>query len=148
MGFAESVRTVLTRKYATFSGRASRSEYWWFQLLYWGLMIAYVPPLIMVGDTTGGPDGSSQITKVMMAILALFVLATLLPQTALHVRRFQDRGISSSHYGVLVLLCLLPGVSILAGLAMIVVCMLPGKEGPNEYGPDSLISEPREEIFS
>ncbi|MGO7201602.1 DUF805 domain-containing protein, partial [Rhizobium ruizarguesonis] len=34
MGFTEAVRTVLTQKYATFSGRASRSEYWWFVLFY------------------------------------------------------------------------------------------------------------------
>ncbi|MGO6903709.1 DUF805 domain-containing protein, partial [Rhizobium ruizarguesonis] len=28
MGFTEAVRTVVTQKYATFSGRASRSEFW------------------------------------------------------------------------------------------------------------------------
>ena len=34
MSFTESVKTVLFQKYATFKGRASRSEYWWFTLFY------------------------------------------------------------------------------------------------------------------
>ena len=56
MGFHESVRTVLWKKYATFSGRASRSEYWWFQLLYWALLAAYVPLLVTVSEATGGAE--------------------------------------------------------------------------------------------
>lgn len=148
MGFTDAVRTVLTRKYATFSGRASRSEYWRFQLLYWGLVMAYVTLFIVINDATRGTDGSSRITKIMIAILVLFVLATLLPQTALHARRFQDCGISSSRYGALLLLCLIPFISIFAGLAVIAICLLPGKEGPNEYGPDSLIAEPKAEVFT
>ncbi len=32
MGFQEAIRTCIKEKYATFSGRASRSEYWWFVL--------------------------------------------------------------------------------------------------------------------
>ncbi|EJJ26592.1 DUF805 domain-containing protein [Rhizobium sp. CF142] len=148
MGFHESVRTVLSKKYATFSGRASRSEYWWLQLLYWALLAAYVPLLVTVSEATGGADGLSQIADVLMTILILFVLATLSPQTALHARRFQDCGISSSRYGTLVLLCVIPGFAILAGPAVIVICLLPGTEGPNKYGPDSLIAEPKAEVFT
>ena len=32
MGFMDALTTVLRNKYATFSGRASRSEYWWSYL--------------------------------------------------------------------------------------------------------------------
>ncbi len=32
MSFKDAVQTVLTTKFATFSGRARRSEYWWFAL--------------------------------------------------------------------------------------------------------------------
>ena len=39
MGPAQAISTCL-RKYATFSGRASRSEYWWFAPLW--LLIAFV----------------------------------------------------------------------------------------------------------
>ena len=34
MDFQTSLKTCLTQKYATFSGRASRPEYWWLMLAY------------------------------------------------------------------------------------------------------------------
>ncbi|MGO7697057.1 DUF805 domain-containing protein, partial [Rhizobium leguminosarum] len=57
MGFTEAVRTVLTQKYATFSGRASRSEYWWFVLFYTLVVLALVILALAVGafsDQQGG----------------------------------------------------------------------------------------------
>ncbi len=39
MDFATAVKTVVMQKYANFSGRAIRSEYWWFILAY---IIAYL----------------------------------------------------------------------------------------------------------
>ncbi|MGM5012543.1 DUF805 domain-containing protein [Rhizobium sp. 969_B3_N1_2] len=42
MAFTEAVRTVFKEKYATFSGRASRSEFWWSYLLYVLGLIAFV----------------------------------------------------------------------------------------------------------
>ena len=34
MNMKDAVKSVIFKKYATFSGRASRSEYWWFGLAY------------------------------------------------------------------------------------------------------------------
>lgn len=62
MGFGESVSTCFS-KYATFSGRASRSEYWWFQLAILLSAITIIGPLIL-----------------------------LLPAWAVKVRRFHDTG--------------------------------------------------------
>lgn len=77
MDFATSVRTCLIEKYATFGGRASRSEYWWFVLAY---VLASIAVAIVVGVTG-------------LAFLQLiFVLALLSPALAAGFRRLQDTG--------------------------------------------------------
>jgi uncharacterized membrane protein YhaH (DUF805 family) len=69
MTFQESV-TVCFRKYADFSGRATRSEYWWFFLF-----------IIVVSLAT---------SYVSSALSGLFSLATLLPSIAAAARRLHD----------------------------------------------------------
>jgi uncharacterized membrane protein YhaH (DUF805 family) len=44
MNMKEAVTSVLIKKYATFSGRASRSEYWWFSLAY---LLVYISTVIL-----------------------------------------------------------------------------------------------------
>ena len=50
MDIQQSIRTCLT-KFATFDGRASRSEYWWFQLFY---AIVVIVAVILDGVLVGG----------------------------------------------------------------------------------------------
>ncbi len=69
MTFQESVRVCLS-KYADFSGRASRSEYWWF------FLFVFLASL-----------GTSMIHEVLGGI---FALATLLPSIAVTARRLHD----------------------------------------------------------
>ena len=69
MTFQESVRVCLI-KYADFSGRASRSEYWWFFLF-----------IILVGTAT---------SFVSNFVSAIFLLGTLLPSLAAATRRLHD----------------------------------------------------------
>ena len=63
--------SIAFRKYAIFSGRASRSEFWWFVAF---LLVA-----------------SAAISPVEI-LLSLFVLGTLLPSLAVTVRRLRDAG--------------------------------------------------------
>ena len=72
MDFQTAVRTCLTEKFATFQGRASRSEYWWFVLA------------IVIG---------SVITQLIWwPLAAAFSLAILCPALAAGWRRLQDTG--------------------------------------------------------
>jgi uncharacterized membrane protein YhaH (DUF805 family) len=64
-------------KYATFSGRATRSEYWFFYLFY---IIMYI-----VGIVVAGAVGTS-------GILYLFILPLWIPQLAVGIRRMHDVG--------------------------------------------------------
>lgn len=71
MTFQDSIRVCFT-KYAEFSGRADRSEYWWFVLF-----------CVLV---------STALSMISTLLSALFGLATLLPSLAAATRRLHDTG--------------------------------------------------------
>ncbi len=71
MNFGQAISTCLS-KYATFTGRASRSEFWWFFLFQLLVSIA----ASMLGDVANG----------------LVNLALLLPALAVGTRRLHDIG--------------------------------------------------------
>jgi len=73
MDFQTSIKTCLTQKYASFAGRASRSEYWWFVLAY--VIGAIVVSLLSLG-----------------LLSAVYWLALIVPITAAGWRRLQDTG--------------------------------------------------------
>lgn len=102
----EAVSTCLS-KYADFSGRAPRSEYWWFFL---SVFLA------------------SAITGVISDALQLvLILGLFLPQLAVAVRRFHDIGKSG--------LWLLIGFIPLVGAIILIVWLAsPGDRRPNTYG--------------
>ena len=144
MGFTEAVRTVLTKKYATFSGRASRSEYWWFQLFYW---IA----LVVVGILTVALSAVFNANETSLFIfipIGLLVLALLLPVIALQVRRFHDRDMSGWWYLGAVIVGNVPFVGILVWIAVFVISCLKGTDGSNRFGPDPLRPESTAEVFA
>lgn len=111
------------RKYADFTGRASRSEYWWCQLTSLiGILVLYLLALlagISGADTTG--SGPGQIVGFSVATLCM--LAIVVPHITLTVRRLHDVNLS----GLLVVLGLIPYVG---WLIMAVIALLP----PNPEG--------------
>ncbi|NKJ71445.1 DUF805 domain-containing protein [Rhizobium leguminosarum bv. viciae] len=143
MGFTEAVRTVLTQKYATFSGRASRSEYWWFQLFYLLVGIA-----LLIANVLINGDIFSQQSNTFSVIGGLLSIAVFVPQVCLQVRRFHDRNISGWWYLGLLLSCIIPFVGIISLPAIFIINLLPGTEGPNKFGPDPLRPEIRAEVFA
>ncbi|WP_137844609.1 DUF805 domain-containing protein [Microbacterium sp. 2FI] len=100
------------RKYGTFSGRASRSEYWWWQLATTLVYIALAVLALVIGFATGelNADGDvfylSAAFSIGIALIAVWALVTLVPQVAVAVRRLHDANLS----GWLVLLRLVPSV--------------------------------------
>ena len=67
MKFTESVKTVYS-KYATFSGRATRSEYWWFVLFWYAIILCAV----LLGVATG-------IEKLTLALIGIFGAISFIP---------------------------------------------------------------------
>ena len=80
MDIQTSIKTCF-KKYADFSGRASRSEFWWFQLFY--LIVGIVAMIIdiMLLGYTFEDDGPIQI---------IFMVVTFLPYIAVGARRLHD----------------------------------------------------------
>ena len=76
------------KKYATFSGRASRSEYWWMALI--GLTVAIVTTLIDVVANGGFAEANATATGVGDILSYAWGLATIVPTVALSVRRLHD----------------------------------------------------------
>ena len=116
MSFVDAVRSGLT-KYADFSGRARRSEYWWF-ILFMYVVMAVPYALILMGDTMG---------TIGLALLAIAMLGLVLPAIAVAVRRLHDTGRSGWWY----LLGLVP----FAGLVVLWFVLQDSQAGDNAYGP-------------
>ncbi len=109
------------KKYAVFSGRARRKEYWMFVLFNIIFAIAAVILDNILGiaiENVGyGP------------IYLLYVLAVLLPGLGVTIRRLHDVGKS----GWFIFISLIP---IIGGLWLLVIFCTDGNPGDNKYGPN------------
>ena len=109
------------KKYATFSGRARRKEYWFFVLFY--VLISIVATVI------DSMTGSFDPTMGMGMLGLLVALALLIPSLAVAVRRLHDTDRS----GWWVLLCLIP---LIGGIWLLVLLCLDSTPGDNRFGPN------------
>lgn len=121
--FGAAVRRAF-QKYATFSGRASRSEYWW-----WILGVGLISTVLFIlAFVTGGvsirPDGmyetGSGIGLIFFALYGVWGLATIIPHIAVTVRRLHD----SNRSGFWVFITFVP----LVGPIILFVFMLLGSK--------------------
>jgi len=112
--------TVL-RHYATFRGRARRREYWTYLAVYVPIYAA----LELVDLLTGTFDMES----MMGALTGLYVLATVIPGTAVAVRRLHDTGRS----GWWLLVSVIP---LLGAIVLLFFLIQEGESGDNLYGAD------------
>ena len=143
------------KKYADFTGRAPRAEYWWF---YLGMIVAYLVAMIidsLVGVSLFGPYG---------VVTCLLGLALIVPGLAVTARRLHDTN-RSAWWMLLVLvpyfiMGIMMGMSAASGdttglasagivglialagaIAMLVFLILPGTTGDNRFGPDPYAGE-------
>lgn len=102
-------------KYADFSGRASRSEYWWFYLFNFFVNAIFVVLAMVLEEP-----------KVLY-FSYLYALIILLPNLAVLVRRFHDTGRSALN----LLWFLLP---FFGGIIIFIFTLIRGEKKPNKYG--------------
>lgn len=162
MSFTQAIRVCLREKFATFSGRASRSEYWWFVLF-----CALVGIVTAILDAVFGTEillgvdkyGNPQVIGIINIIVGL---GLLLPSLAVCFRRLHDRNLSGwyAFAPLIIALIALVFVKIISILALIlalvsiglsiylfVMLMLKGDNGTNNYGPDPLNTNSNSSIF-
>ncbi|OZD55545.1 DUF805 domain-containing protein [Rhodococcus sp. 06-1477-1B] len=111
------------KKYATFSGRASRSEFWWWVLV--NVVVLAVLNILSAAtggvggvDEYGAPTGPSGLGVVFVILTGLWSLAVLIPGIALTVRRLHDTNKS----GFWIFIAFVPFVG---GLILLVFELLP-----------------------
>lgn len=107
------------------SGRASRSEYWWF---YLGLLLIGFVGQVLVGFLTVLSPIFGLLGAVIVGIVMLLLNISAL---CCSVRRLHDRD--KSGWNLLWMLLPLLGV-----LYLLVLWMLPGTDGENRFGSDPL----------
>ncbi len=106
--------TVL-KKYAVFSGRARRKEYWYFVLFNFiiGVILGFIEGLSGIN-----PEGKGSI------LANIYSLAILIPSIAVGVRRMHDVGKS--------------GWFLLIPIYNFILTVTGGDKGDNQYGPDPI----------
>lgn len=108
------------KKYAVFSGRARRKEYWYFTLF--STLISLALALI---DSQLGTFNSEAGTGLLGG---LYSLAVLIPGIAVSVRRLHD----TDHSGWWLFLALVPCIG---AIVLFVFTVTDSTPGTNEYGP-------------
>jgi uncharacterized membrane protein YhaH (DUF805 family) len=109
--FGESVSTCL-KKYFNFKDRASRSEYWYFQLLILPIFI-----------WTQFPSDDNQILVIQLVL----TFGLIIPAMSSGVRRFHDKDKS----GWFILISIIP---IIGSIIILIMLSDKGTEGPNRFG--------------
>jgi uncharacterized membrane protein YhaH (DUF805 family) len=128
MSFQDAVRTCLTQKYADFSGRARRSEYWWFYL-FTVLVIVVLEVLFAVLA-----QASSTLGVIFGFLFFVGALGLIVPGLGVGVRRLHDTGKS----GWWLLIGLVP----FGGIVLLVFFVLDSTPGANQYGQNPKGLEP------
>ncbi len=152
------------KRYAEFSGRSRRMEYWMFQVFLWLVYFAIIVLMMVVGGGammgvgSGNPNAilaAGGAVMIVGAIYFLFALAMLIPSIAVAVRRLHDTNrsgwwllaplagyvvmfvgaaVGGSAGGILAMIGMIAALGL--ALMLIVFMFLEGTRGPNQYGPD------------
>lgn len=151
------------KKYATFSGRARRKEYWYFTLMNWIIGFCLTLPFmcsyfnvifqaVSSTDTLPTEDelflttlaNMSLISIILYALVIIYQIAVFIPTLALWVRRLHDIG-KSGKFLLLILVLFIPLVNILACIILPILFLVwactDSQIGENKYGADPKAEE-------
>ena len=119
MNFFEAVKSAFS-KYGVIAGRSLRSEYWYFQLfIFIGGLVSAVPDIQI-----GGP------------VYVIFVLAVLVPNITVTVRRLHDVDRSGWWWFI--------PLTIIGLIPFLYWMCKKGDEGENRFGPEPLASDKKQ----
>jgi len=129
MGFGDAVKNAIVNNYVNFSGRASRSEYWWFTLFNIIVGIVLLPVDMALGFDPLASDPMSPLSSFGVAS-TIATLALLLPGLGLMWRRLHD-GNRSGWY---VLLGVIPIINFIGVFVLLYFTIAEGQPHANQYG--------------
>ncbi len=117
------------QRYAEFSGRSRRREYWMFTLIHSVIIL-----VLCIGIVGFGLSKQPVVGATSSLLLSAYALAALVPSLAVAVRRLHD--IDKSGWWILIGL-----VPVVGGIILLVFAILDGTQGDNQYGPDPKASQ-------
>ncbi len=115
------------RQYATFRGRTRRAEFWIYTLVDLLISAGLFAAVVVLATILDGRYAT--VPAVLQIVFVAYVVLTLVPSTAVRVRRLHDVGRSGAYY----LVHLIP---LIGPLMLLVEFCMDGTRGPNRYGPD------------
>jgi uncharacterized membrane protein YhaH (DUF805 family) len=130
------------KRYAEFSGRSRRMEYWMF-FVFTLVIYAICAALMFAGgfnltalENEAMPEGPGAVFWLGAGLLGLFAIGILVPSIAVNIRRLHDRDMSGWWYLGFIVLSNIPLLGILVVIGYLVLMFLPGTPGPNRFGED------------
>jgi len=114
---------MVLKRYAEFSGRSRRKEYWMFTLINVIISLAIYLPSCMVFTRY------FVVSMILVVLSFIYGFAVLVPSLAVAVRRLHDIGKS----GWMLLLGLIP---IVGGIILLIWAASDSQPGDNQYGPN------------
>ncbi len=126
MGFTEAVKSVFSN-YANFSGRARRSEYWYFILS--AMLVQLMLYMLMAIGGGFNRDAISLFAIIIALFTFIYDLVLIIPRISVSIRRLHDTGRSGWN--------LLWGFVPLIGSIIVLIFMATDSvQGENQYGPN------------
>lgn len=126
MTFLDSVKTCL-KKTLTISGRASRSEFWWFQLSFF--VVGLIGVLLV---SALGMDSS--LTPIILGLIGIYSFVGAIASFTAGIRRLHDTNRSGWLVLVFWLLGMIPFVNFISWIVYIVFICQAGTQGDNRFG--------------
>ncbi len=111
MGFVDAIKVCLS-KYATFTGRATRAEYWWW---------------VLFGVIVGAVFGILGNSTFALVIRGCVNLALIVPTLAVAWRRMHDIGKGGGWYFIVL-------IPLVGWIIYIIWCCKPSEPNPNRFG--------------
>lgn len=137
VSFPDAIKLFFSR-YVDFQGRSTRAEYWWVYLFNLIIFGVWALLFFVLGGINMRTEEVSPLGFILIALVAIYVLAIIIPGIALFIRRLHDINQTGWIYLGLVVASVIPVIGFIASIAMIVIACIPGTKGPNKYGPDPL----------
>lgn len=125
-------------RYADFSGRSCRAEYWMFGLFQFLIAVIATSILFAAGAFSEYPNFGETSGFLIFFFIMVYLLIFFIPSLAVGIRRWHD--LDQSGWMFLLFLCLgaIPYFGSLVNIGNIIWFCFRGTSGPNKYGEDPL----------
>lgn len=127
MGFGDAIRICMKEKYASFSGRATRAEYWYFYLFSILILIGGAIVGGIIGAILSGGDEDVAIGAAVI-VYGIVALGLVCPSISVLIRRLHDTGRSGWW-------CFIALIPYIGSIVIFIFTLLNSQDHDNEYGP-------------